>query len=175
MKDVSKIIFKTFNNVVKIYEDISSLLEDVSLKLDPYGYKCFHGNTIGTEQSKDIRSPKRWITPYASKYFSNENDNSILVVCVFLADAKWDPMEPIIVYGKFKMKADESGEMMKTNYWSIKEAWFNQKNDMSLNTPHLIENKSNYKSACLQAIKLDEVNNQEDIDSKIVSPLIAFE
>jgi hypothetical protein len=74
MTSLAEDIQNTFSNVLKIYEDVSSMLQDADALIQKAGYRCLHGNSIGTESSKHIGYPRWWVYPYISRYYiSDEN------------------------------------------------------------------------------------------------------
>ena len=111
MSELSDNIQTTFNNMIAIYQESANLLLDASSILEKSGYQCLHGNTLGTEQSKNINNPKWWITPYISRYFTaQENPDEMKVIGIFFVDRDYVPIEPIIIISCFKMQRKESEE-----------------------------------------------------------------
>ena len=122
MSKLSDNIQITYKNVITIYQETANLLQDASSILEKSGYRCLHGNSIGTELSRDINNPQWWIIPYASRYFvTQENPDEIKVIGVFFVDRDYVPIEPIILIGCLKMQKEENEEALPYNYWYLKD------------------------------------------------------
>jgi len=61
MSELSNNIQTTYKNVITIYQETANLLQDASSILEKDGYRCLHGNSLGTEHSRDINNPQWWI------------------------------------------------------------------------------------------------------------------
>jgi len=163
----------TFSNLITIYQETANLLQDASSIVEKSGYRCLHGNTIGTEQSKNINNPKWWITPYVSRYFATqEKPDEIKVLGIFFVDRDYNPIQPIILIGCFKMQKRENEEALSYNYWYLKEMWFSVVKEKKLKVDLDFEGKWNIISGKIRAVPLIEVNNQETLKEYVIDPFI---
>lgn len=174
MSEQSENIKTTFKNIITIYQESANLLLDASSMLEKSGYRCLHGNTVGTEQSKDINNPIWWITPYASRYFTTqENQDEIKAIGVFFVNNDYTPIEPIVLIGCFKMKKNENGEVLPYSYWYLKEAWFSLVHEeRKLGVDLNFEGKWNFSSGRIKAIPLDDVNDQDTLKKNVIDSFI---
>jgi len=175
MSKQSESIKTTFKNLTTIYQETASLLLDASGILEKYGYRCLHGNTAGTEQSKDINNPQWWITPYVSRYFATqENPDEIKAVGVFFVNRGCAPIEPLIIIGCFKMKKGENGEALPYYYWYLKEAWFSLVHKIKLKIDLEFEGRYNFISGKIKAVPLDDVKDQKTLKETVIDSFIAM-
>ncbi len=174
MTEESGKIKTTFSNLLKIYNETGSLLQDAEAIMEKAGYRCLHGNYTGTEQSKNINNPTWWITPYASRYYSSD-DNPFVVkaIGVFFVDIQYNPIDPIIIYGSFNMKKNENDERLYIEYLYLKHGWFPR--DVSdLESEYDLNENYNYHSGKIGAIPLEKVTNQETLEELIIKRLLAL-
>ena len=175
MSKQSESIKTTFKNLTTIYQETASLLLDASGILEKYGYRCLHGNTAGTEQSKDINNPQWWIPPYVSRYFATqENPEEIKAVGVVFVNKDYAPIEPLIIIGCFKMKKGENDEVLPYYYWYLKEAWFSLGHEKKLQVDLDLEGKWNWVAGKIRAVLLDDVNNQEQLKKNVIDSFVAM-
>lgn len=175
MSKQSDNIKTTFGNLVKIYQTTANLLQDAESMLERYGYHCLHGNTLGTEQSKNINNPSWWITPFGSRYFATqENPAEIKALGVFFVDKKHNPIEPLVLAGCFKMKKTEQDEVLQYGYWYLKEAWFSLVPDRKMREDLDFEGKWNFIAGKIRVVPLDDVNDQETLEKNVIAPLLAM-
>lgn len=175
MSKLSDNIQTTYKNVITIYQETANLLQDASSILEKSGYRCLHGNSIGTELSRDINNPQWWIIPYASRYFvTQENPDEIRVIGVFFVDRDYVPIEPIILIGCLKMQKEENEEALPYNYWYLKDLWFTMIKERKLKVDLDFEGKWNVISGKIRAVPLIEVNNQETLKESVIDPFIAM-
>ena len=175
MSKLSDNIQITYKNVITIYQETANLLQDASSILEKSGYRCLHGNSIGTELSRDINNPQWWIIPYASRYFvTQENPDEIKVIGVFFVDRDYVPIEPIILIGCLKMQKEEDEEALPYNYWYLKDLWFTMIKERRLKVDLDFEGKWNVISGKIRAVPLIEVNNQETLKESVIDPFIAM-
>ena len=52
MSKLSDNIQITYKNVITIYQETANLLQDTSSILEKSGYRCLHGNSIGTNNPR---------------------------------------------------------------------------------------------------------------------------
>lgn len=175
MSKLSDNIQITYKNVITIYQETANLLQDASSILEKSGYRCLHGNSIGTELSRDINNPQWWILPYASRYFvTQENPDEIKVIGVFFVDRDYVPIEPIILIGCLKMQKEENEEALPYNYWYLRDLWFTMIKERKLKVDLDFEGKWNVISGKIRAVPLIEVNNQETLKESVIDPFIAM-
>jgi hypothetical protein len=175
MSKLSDNIQITYKNVITIYQETANLLQDASSILEKSGYRCLHGNSIGTELSRDINNPQWWIIPYASRYFvTQENPDEIKVIGVFFVDRDYVPIEPIILIGCLKMQKEENEEALPYNYWYLRDLWFTMIKERKLKVDLDFEGKWNVISGKIRAVPLIEVNNQETLKESVIDPFIAM-
>ena len=175
MSKLSDNIQTTYKNVITIYQETANLLQDASSILEKSGYRCLHGNSIGTELSRDINNPQWWIIPYASRYFvTQENPDEIKVIGVFFVDRDYVPIEPIILIGCLKMQKEENEEALPYNYWYLRDLWFTMIKERKLKVDLDFEGKWNVISGKIRAVPLIEVNNQETLKKSVIDPFIAM-
>ena len=161
----------TFQNILTIYEETSSLILDASSYIEKQGFQTLHGNTLGTEQSKDINSPKWWITPYGARYFvSKEHPEIIKGLAVVFVDIDYNPIDPLIIIGRFKMKKNEKDGVLPYDYWYLRNAWFHLGQNRKLDIDLEIKEKYNYDEANIRAILLEKVKDQKSLQTKIIDP-----
>jgi len=173
MSEQSENFKTTFKNIITIYQETANLLQDASSMLEKSGYPCLHGNSIGTEVSRDINNPQWWIIPYASRYFATqENPYEIKVIGVFFVDRDYTPIEPIILIGCLKMQKEENEEALSYNYWYLKDLWFTMIKERKLKVDLDFEGKWNVISGKIRAVPLIEVNNQETLKECVIDPFI---
>jgi hypothetical protein len=173
MSDISEQIKTTFQNIITIYEETSSLLLDASSNIEKQGFQVLHGNTLGTEQSKDINSPKWWITPYGARYFAiKEYPEIIKGLAVVFVDIDQSPIEPIIIIGSFKMKKDEEDEVLPFYYYYLRRAWFDLGQNRKLNVDLEIEGKWNYHEGSIRSVLLEKVKDQKSLQAEIIEPFL---
>jgi len=175
MSKLSDNIQITYKNVITIYQETANLLQDASSILEKSGYRYLHGNSIGTELSRDINNPQWWIIPYASRYFvTQENPDEIKVIGVFFVDRDYVPIEPIILIGCLKMQKEENEEALPYNYWYLRDLWFTMIKERKLKVDLDFEGKWNVISGKIRAVPLIEVNNQETLKESVIDPFIAM-
>lgn len=175
MSKLSDNIQITYKNVITIYQETANLLQDASSILEKSGYRCLHGNSIGTELSRDINNPQWWIIPYASRYFvTQENPDEIKVIGVFFVDRDYVPIEPIILIGCLKMQKEENEEALPYNYWYLRDLWFTMIKERKLKVDLDFEGKWNMISGKIRGVPLIEVNNQETLKEYVIDPFIAM-
>lgn len=174
MSEVSTQIRLTFQNVIKVYQEISSMLQDADLMMDKGGVPCLHSKVVGAEQSKSMTMPQAWMPPFAARYYGNEQDVCLLrVIVVLLLNKNYDPIEPLVVFGCLRLREAEEGKRPDYWYGYIKEAWFSwlteQKTGeyLSVNNP-----KWNVVGGKVYALPLEEVKDQDTLREKVVEPLL---
>jgi hypothetical protein len=173
MSELSDNIKTTFMNIIAIYQETSNLLQDASSLIEKSGYQCLHGNTIGTEQSKDINRPQWWVTPYVSRYFSTqENPEEMKSIGIFYVNKSYEPIDPIIAIGCFKMKKDENDMVLTYNYWYLKEALALIGKELKPNVDFEFDNKWNVLSGKVRTFSLDDVKDQETLKNNVINPFI---
>ncbi len=175
MSEQSNDIMTTFQNLKTVYQETANLLQDASSILEKSGYRCLHGNTIGTEQSKDINNPMWWITPYVSRYFATqENPEEMKAIGVFFVDRDYNPIEPAVLIGCFKMKMNENGEVLPYNYWYLREAWFTLAHERKHKVDLEFEGKWNFFSGKVRAVPLDEIKNQQMLKNIVIDSFLSL-
>jgi hypothetical protein len=175
MSELSDNIKTTFKNIITVYQETSKLLQDATSIIEKSGYQCLHGNTIGTEQSKDINRPQWWITPYVSRYFSTqENPEEMKAIGVFYVDRSYEPIDPIIAIGCFKMKKDEDGKVLTFSYWYLKEAIGFMEQEGKPDVDFEFQGRWNLLSGRVRTIPLDDVKDQETLKKNVIDPFIAM-
>lgn len=175
MNKLSDNIQTTFKNVITIFQETANLLQDAGSILEKSGYRCFHGNSIRTELSRDINSPQWWTIPYASRCFlTQENPDETKVIGVFFADKNHIPIEPVILIGCFKMQKKENEEVLPYEYWYLKEFWFTEIKERKLKVDLDFEGKWNVISGKIRAVHLIEVNNQKTLKKHVIDSFLAM-
>ena len=175
MSKLSDNIQTTYKNVITIYQETANLLQDTGSILEKSGYRCLHGNSIGTELSRDINNPQWWIIPYASRYFATqENPDEIKVIGVVFVDRDYTPIEPVILIACLKMQKRENEEALSYNYWYLRDLWFTMIKERKLKIDLDFEGKWNIISGKIRAVPLIEVNNQETLKESVIDPFIAM-
>jgi len=96
-------VINAFGYVAKVYEETSFLLKDFNEVLAQHSFTTVLGNSIGTTSlSRDINSPKYWLTRYAAIFYKpqdQEADSPLLSVTVCFYDLKPEAISPILVLG----------------------------------------------------------------------------
>ena len=168
----------SFENIIKVYTESSMLLLDASqiiLKDKDYkdlAYICPHGNTLGTNQSKNINYPADWITPYGARYFSSEKyPKTLLGICIIYIGPENTPVNPIIVYGKFNMK-ENIRDNYEYNY--LRHSWYHLIKNRDLEIPHSVVPTPDlfFKSGIIVGVALTKLKNLKCVKDEIVSPLM---
>ncbi len=177
MSELSDNIKVTFQNLITIYNETSSLLQDADSMLEKVGYHCTHSNrnTIGTERSYHISYPEWWITPYACRFYATqENPDEYKAIGVFFADTDCIPIQPIVLIGCFKMKKNEQDDILPFYYWHFKEAWFHLVSTQRIEEDLDVPEKWTFSGGKVRAVLLENVDNQEKLEKRVIEPLIAM-
>ncbi len=176
MSELSNNIQTTFKNVINIYQTTANLLQDAGGILENSGYRCIHGNSIGTEHSRDINNPQWWTIPYATRYFQTQgNPNELKVIGVFFVDINQIPIEPVILIGCFKMREREiEGAILSYEVWYLKEFWFTKIKERKMKVDLDFEGKKSVILGKIRAVPLIEVNNQKTLKEHVIDPFIAM-
>lgn len=165
----------TFENLIKIYSESSQLLQDASALLEEKGYNCLHGNTLGTEQSKNINFPARWLTPYGARYFkSDEESKNLLGIGIIYIGRNNTPILPLLLIGVFIMKP---GKEMNYAYWFLRHTWYHLQDKYELGEQYKIDTgleDYDFKSAIIMGKDLTDVKNPNDIEKEIIQPLMSM-
>lgn len=172
MSNPSESIKTTFSNLVEIYKSTAILLLDTESLLLGKDYTSANAS-LATEQSKNMNKPSEWITYFACKYFYKKESNIILGTGAFFLDANKQPINPIFILGKFTLTNPN-----KYKPWYLKDAWFTQENDYNLNKRYQLNCNDrkwgNVTEAKLMALDLTTIKEYNDIDNKIVEPLLSL-
>jgi len=171
-ESVSANIETTFSNCLSIYGETAILLKDARMLMEESGYRCLQTtHAIATHQSKDIKSPERWLTPFAALYFESEDDaTQIKGLGVHFVDADFRPTRPLIITGCFKMQTDEDDKTLPYFYWCLSDAWFNG-SSREVGKELKIEGRRNYTRAKIRSVPLEEVTDVDHLREKVVEPL----
>ena len=96
-------VINAFGYVAKVYEETSFLLKDFNEVLAQHSFMTVLGNSIGTTYlSRDINSPKYWLTRYAAIFYKpqdQEADSPLLSVTACFYDLKPEEISPILILG----------------------------------------------------------------------------
>jgi hypothetical protein len=174
MSEISENITATFSNVIQIYEETASMLQDLDALMEQHGYRCFHGSAFGSEQSRQINYPKHWLIPFMSRYYANEETPmEFKGVSIFYLDATQTPIVPIIVYGCF---LSEGSEVSERKYWyaMLKDAWFKHVDQRVFDEEIQVTGLDGIQNAIIRALLLEEIQDIESLEAKIVGPLLSI-
>ena len=174
MSETSENITATFNNVIQIYEETASLLQDLDALMEQHGYRCFHGSGFGSEQSRQINYPKHWLIPFMSRYYANEETPmDIKGVSIFYLDSSQTPIIPIIVYGGF---LSEGSDVSERKYWyaMLKDAWFKLTDHKVFEEEIEVAGLEGIENSIIRALPLGEIHDVELLEAKIVDPLLSI-
>ncbi len=175
MTEIADRIKITFDNVIKVYEESASLLQDADSLMANAGYRCIHGNTVGTEQSKDINSPEWWLAPYVSRYYrSEDNPLDLKGLGIVFVDLNFKGVDPVVVLGCFRMKQDAEGEPVGYRYWYLRSAWLFMVPTREMGKVMAISEKWGFDKGVVQAVPLDGIHDLASLQSRAIDPLLAM-
>ena len=125
-ENLTENIKASFDNITKIYEESSFLLKDLAAELEKLGYeKEPRGNSIGTTYvSKNINSPRYWLTRYAALFFRTKakpDYNRLLSTTVIYFDHEPTAIDPWLIVG-----VGEKSESAHWDYWWMYSAFLNE-------------------------------------------------
>jgi hypothetical protein len=175
MTTLSANIQNSFSNVLKTYEDISTMLQDADAFMEMAGYQCLHGNTIGTASSKHISSPRWWVYPYVTRYYTNEEKPAeIKAIGVLLIDPNQSAAVPVILIGTFKSTGNPRIDS-KYHYTYLSDAWFKTNEERQYNIEYKVEALDYAESGTVKGFAIDEVGDIETLNEKLIQPLLAMD
>ena len=159
----------TFENIITIYKETASILNDAEALLEEKNFSCSHGNTGGTEQSKRMDLPQRWVTPYIARYFINDNNPfKKYSMGIFFLDKSFSPIEPLIICAIFNIKKNENEDPIeKYDYWYLKEAWYTIAKGDKCEKVYDFGDCWNAESGKIFARKLLDVKGQTEIQETV--------
>jgi len=173
MKKQMETIKTTFGNLFTIYTETATLLLDAESLMEKAGYTCPHGNTLGTEQSKNMNNPGWWITPYAARYFIDKKHPHILKgLGVFFVTQYYEAIEPLIIIASFDMKKDDKDEPMDFGYYYLRYIWFNLVTGDEMNKEYSFGEKWNFNKAKVMAIPLENIKDMDALIKMVIDPLV---
>lgn len=174
MSEIAENIKKTFENILKIYEETASLILDTDVIMDRYEYMPFRGSWMEVEYSRSLEYPRYWFAQAVVRYYKSEKDSKLAnAVGVLFLDGNMDAIEPIVASASMRCKLNEEGEI--SPFGVLRNAWFFQAGNRSLGEPHEFGEIKEVEKGKIRGIALEEVKNHEDLEKLIVEPLIAME
>lgn len=125
---LSKNVKISFDNIANVYEESSLLLKDLVAGLEKLGFqKTPTGDSIGTTYvSKNINSPRYWLTRYAALFFwatAEPKSNRLLSFSISYFDLDPKAMKPYLIVGVGEMFESDNWD-----YWWMYSAFLNEKN-----------------------------------------------
>jgi hypothetical protein len=172
--NVSESIQISFQNLITIYQETASLLQDAESLLELAGYSCPHGTTLGTIQSKGINNPTGWIVPFASRYFTRKDKPlELKAIGIFFVNPAFEPIEPLILSACFRMKSDFNPQK-DYEYWYLKNAWFYRTEEEKINTLLPFEGEKTHLGGEILAVRLADVTDQSTLEELVVAPLLSM-
>ena len=177
----------SFNNIAKVYEETSFILKDLAAELEKLGYeKIPKGNSLGTTYvSKNINSPRYWLTRYAALFFkikAEPDSKRLLSTTVSYFDLDTKAMDPWLIVG-----VGEKSDSDHWDYWWMYSAFLNdeqkfeyyerdntklnidsphgqsQEREWGFRVPDAENNPYHPKAGKLFAVPLLTINSFEDI------------
>lgn len=126
-------IIISFKNVTSMVNNSIFILNDIDLMLGEKGFSSIHGNTIGSEHSKNIVQPADqyscFYPNYMSRYYYNSKridsggkDNLVFAVNIQFYHPNQNEMAPALVSGVFKIKSSFEDRPVGLNFWLLKYA-----------------------------------------------------
>lgn len=175
MSTLSQDIQISFSNVLKVYEDISTLLQDADAFMEKAGYKCLHSNYIGTESSKHIASPRYWVYPYVCRYYTSAAEPAIIkAIGVILLNPDRSATLPVILIGTFISTGNPSKDS-KFHYYYLSNAWFRISAEREFNHAYQVAGLDYLETGVIKAFPIDAVSDNETLKEKILQPLLAMD
>ncbi len=179
MPDTLQSVKQVFKDVVAIYEQTAALLRDTCSLMSQHGYgNAASQDSIGTEQTKKLEMPSGWITPYAARYFIQEATPEVVkAVGVHFAmfDSTWKPMDPLILFGTFRVRTVRPGDSDIPYLWpsTTSMAWHSLVAVRRLREDLACDNyKNDILGGVLRALPLGEVDSTAQLEEKVVIPLL---
>lgn len=172
MTDLSENIKCSLENVIQVYEAVASLFGDSDELMKEEGFQCRLGNSIGTEQSKSLLRPARWLTPYASRYYDSHSKSEKRGICIQMLDLDTEkPIKPIVLMGSFWQSKKGKPNLPYSALW---EAWSLVKDeheqDKGKDIPFFGLRDIFYGK--IRAIDLASVKTQAALKRNVIKPLI---
>ncbi len=175
MTEIADRIKITFENVIKIYEESASLLQDADGPMSKAGYRRINTNTVGTEHSKDINSPAWWMAQYVSRYYRpDENPLDLKGLGIVFVDLDNKAVDPVVVLGCFRMKQDAEGKPVGYGYWYLRSGWFSMVPAREMRKVMPIPGKWGFDKGVIQAVPLDGIRDLTSLQSQAIDPLLAM-
>ena len=175
MSELSESIRVSFDNVLKIYEQVASLILDVDDLMQRRGYRNLGGSGIESPYSKRLDYPRWWLCGSAVRHYVSEMKIDIArSIGVFFVDARMQTIEPLVVMAVLKGEVEESTEEVDPT-WMLWDAWNKQIPDQSLNKDHIFKNFKKIQQGKIKAILLEEVKDHDSLESLVIEPLLSMD
>jgi len=112
-------ILKAFQQVKRICEDISLLLQTVEKEMARKEWNNATGSTAIADGGRRLLDPSRWIPIYVFRFYKHKNFRNRLAFVSVLLDDHWEKFyslkEPLVTAGYFDFERNEA--TLDGNYW----------------------------------------------------------
>lgn len=169
-----KNIIQVIKYVQQFFNEVGQVIQKVDDLMEKGGWNCLYGNTITTDVSKNLENPDKWLPYMNFRVYMKKGDENTLKGITFDYDTENE--QPRIIMGKVEFK-DRGKLATWKNYWILWNLWETDKNeakelDGTVYDKFVCEEMELVKKAKLFAYNLIEINNEADINNKIVKPLL---
>ena len=123
-ENLSENVKTSFDNIFKVYEESSFLLQDLVAELEKKRFEKIKGNEMSSYISKHIGSPRYWFVRYAVLFFKakdQQDNNRLLSITVCYVDHVSKAIEPYLIVGV----GETPNIDVSKDYWWLYSAFFN--------------------------------------------------
>lgn len=177
-----------FNELRRVYGNVSELLLDADRLLDAEGFDVAHGKQaqIGIERSGAIHEPDSWAPQWMARFYRNRKvppiEGPLVYVACILADGGAadynlpEPGEPIVTAGLLRFGAkgtDWSWRYWTAKYWlwTPKTGWPSLIWQIAGNDAHLPALGVHQLETF--AVPLRAVSSRHELHERVIKPLLA--
>lgn len=172
MSEFNLNVRQTFDNLLKIYQDIAILFQDADALLEQAGYLCFHGNEMIVENSRSLGHPEWWFYQYMLRgYARADNAMDMKTIGVFFFNKRQKPVNPFILYGSYIL-ASPSGERHRSKVVALREIWFKSNPEMTLDRRYPIGGSHGIDHGFVQGIALERVKDVNALRELVIESLL---
>ncbi|WP_141335924.1 hypothetical protein [Paenibacillus sp. tmac-D7] len=172
----SEIMRISIENVRNIVNNSILLLKDADIVFSKAGFLPIHGNTIGSESSKDINQspdqPRTFFPQYMTRYYSHQDNKSsskLLGLNVQFYHFNYEVLSPCLIAAFCKLKNKES----RPQYWWIKYCAF--ETDISFKSDgSVFKYEDEDAEVEFWGLELSQFNNIDDLQKVVISRLLAM-
>ena len=174
MGEISDNIKATFSNMVRIYEEMASLLLDADDLMTRNGYRPLKGSAIESAYSKSLNHPRWWMTLSGARYYVSDEDPMVAkAIGFFFFNSRLEPIDPVIVFST--MCGSEEGSEGEVNpSWVLWEAWTKGVSDQALDKEHTFTNIKSIRQGKISGVLLENVVDQTSLELLVINPLLSM-